>query len=129
MGYPLDNLAQLGEWLIRKHHLKPRACFITWKLDISKAYRLCPMHKLWQIKQVMRVKGKLAVMRINVFGGSASSAIFISLNLLLAWAAEKKWFIESLVYINDSFRVDEEGDVDKYKPYCVVYPAQQARLL
>jgi len=87
------------------------------------------MHKLWQIKQVMQVKGKLTIDRVNVFGGSSSGAIFISLNSLMAWVADNEWSIESLVYVDDSFGIEEEGVVEEYELYGIVYPVLQVRLL
>jgi len=57
MGYPLDNLAQLGKMIMRKCHQDPQKRFVAWKSDISEAYRMCPMHKLWQLKQIIWIKG------------------------------------------------------------------------
>jgi len=107
--YPLDNLAQLGEMIMKKHHQYLEKQFVAWKSDISEAYRTCLMHKLWQLKQIVRINGCLCVNRVNVFGGPASPAIFISLNALLAWAAKNRWSIKGLVYVDDSFGLEEEG--------------------
>jgi len=60
-GYPLDNLAQLGKMMMKKHYQEPRKQFVAWKSDISEAYRTCPMHKLWQLKQIVRINGRLCV--------------------------------------------------------------------
>ena len=83
-GYPLDNLSHLGELWIRKQRERPEAKFVVWKSDISEAYHVCPMHKLWQIKQVVGFKEGLCIYRVNMFGSSPSGAIFIALNVLLA---------------------------------------------
>ena len=64
-----------------------------------------------------------------MFGGSASPAIFISLNALLAWAAKNKRSIEALIYVDDSFGIEEKGRVEEFAPYGKEYPTQQARLL
>jgi len=67
-GFPLDSLAQLGELLMRNHSLNPGKRFVVWKSDIAEVYRICPMRILWQLKQAMRVKGRLRINRVNVFG-------------------------------------------------------------
>jgi hypothetical protein len=128
-GYPLDNLSHLGELLLRKKREKPGVKLVVWKSDVSEAYRICPMHKLWQIKQVIRVQGELSVDRVNVFGGSSSGPIFISVNSLAAWVARFERLIESLVYVDDSFGVEESGKMKFYAPYGQWFPAQQACLL
>ena len=128
-GYPLDNLTQFGELLIRKMKESPGLKFIAWKSDISEAYRICPMHKLWQIKQVVRVKGELMVDRVNVFGGSGSGPIFISVNSLVSWIAKHEKEVDDLVYVDDSFGVEELGKETFYPPYGESFPSQQARLL
>lgn len=58
-----------------------------------------------------------------------SPAIFIWLNALLAWAAKNKRSIEGLVYVDDYFHLEEEGQVEEYTPYGESFPAQQTRLL
>jgi hypothetical protein len=128
-GYPLDNLSHLGELLLRRKREKPGIKLVLWKSDVSEAYRICPMHKLWQIKQVVRVQDELSVDRVNVFGGSSSGPIFISVNALAAWVARYERLIESLVYVDDSFGVEEDGKMKFYAPYDQLFPAQQACLL
>ena len=128
-GYPLDNLSHLGELLLKKRKEKPEVKLVVWKSDVSEAYRICPMHKLWQIKQVIRVQGDLSVDRVNVFGGSSSGPIFISVNSLVAWVARFERLIESLVYVDDSFGVEESGKMKFYAPYDQWFPTQQTCLL
>jgi len=60
-GFPLDNLAQLGELLMKNHRLNPGKRFVIWKSDVVEAYRICPMHVLWQLKQAIRIRGKLRI--------------------------------------------------------------------
>jgi hypothetical protein len=91
-------------------------------LIYRRLYRMCPMHKTWQLKQVIRVGDKLYVDRVNVFGGSASPAIFISVNSLTAWIAVFELSIEDLIYV-DSFGVEEEGELTHYAPYAIDYPS------
>jgi hypothetical protein len=128
-GFPLDTLTHLGELLLRKLKEKPNGKLVVWKSDVSEAYRICPVHVLWQIKQAIRIQGELCIDCVNVFGGSPSGAIFISVNALSAWVARFVRFIENLIYVDDSFGVEEEGLMLWYAPYNAEFPAQQTRLL
>ena len=128
-GFPLDNLTHLGEILLRRKRENPDMKLVVWKSDVSEAYRICLMHKLWQIKQVIRVNDDLSVDRVNVFGGSSLGPIFISVNSLVAWVARFERLIESLVYVDDSFGVEESGRMKFYTPYDRWFPTQQACLL
>jgi hypothetical protein len=128
-GYPLDNLMNLGELILRKRKACPSTKFVTWKSDISEAYWIFPMHILWQLKQVIRIDGELYVDQVNVFGGSASPAIFISVNALIVWIAKHCYGIDNLAYVDDSFGLEEEGKMMEYAPYGTSFPAQQVQLL
>ena len=48
---------------------------------------------------------------------------------LVAWIADEERMIEDLIYVDDSFGVEEEKKMVKYEPYEAYYPLQQARLL
>jgi hypothetical protein len=87
------------------------------------------MHLLWQVRQGVRILGKLVIDRVNVFGGSASPAIFISVHALVAWIAKHERLIDDLIYVDDLFGVEEEGQNVWYEPYKQHLPRQQARLL
>ena len=128
-GFPLDNLSHLGEMLLRKYKENPQVNLVVWKLDVAEAYRICPVHVLWQLKQVIKLGDEHIVDRVNVFGGSGSGPIFISLNSLVAWIARYQRDIEDLVYVDDSFGVEEVGNITRYEPYGEEFPTQQTRLL
>ena len=111
-GYPtMDTLSHLGELLLRKLKENPKMNLLVWKSDISEAYRIFPMHKLWQLKQILHLQEGLCVDRVNMFGGSSSGPIFISLNALTSWIARFECLIESLAYVNDSFGVNDSHDM------------------
>ncbi len=62
VGYPMDNLAQFGDMLaaLRLDNpdlLGPQALSV-WKSDIAEAYRLCPVHPVWQLKQAAQIDGQ-----------------------------------------------------------------------
>ena len=69
IGYPLDNLRHLGEFLLSMHRHHPDSPRILFKSDVSEAYRLLPVHPHWQIKQINRIEGQLHVDRNCAFGG------------------------------------------------------------
>ncbi len=78
---------------------------VAFKSDMSKAYRLCPMHPLWQLKQVVttgyltseqKAAGEVETLvrtvdRNNNFGGEvlAESGI-ASMGLSLGWQSTRK---------------------------------------
>ena len=128
-GYPMDTLSHLGDLLLRKLKENPEMELLIWKSDISEAYRICPMHELWQLKQIVRLQEGLCVDRVNMFGGSSSGPIFISFNALTSWIARFERLIESLAYVDDSFGVNDCQDMTRYEPYDRDFPTQQARLL
>jgi len=130
-GFPLNNLTHLGEMLIQEHN----TCnlpdgLVVWKSDIADAYRLCPMHPHWQIKQAVQIGGQYYIDRCNVIGSSASGAIFIAVNSLIAWIAKNKRGIRRLAsYVDDSFGLALRDDEEVYPPYGKPFPSPQARLL
>ncbi len=55
-GSCLDGLHTLFSAILRYRQKFPdnsKKILIVFKSDVSKAYRLCPMHPLWQLKQVV----------------------------------------------------------------------------
>ena len=56
-SFPLDNMRHLEAGLLAHHQADPNQSYIIYKLDISEAYCLLPMHPLWQIKQVVTIDG------------------------------------------------------------------------
>jgi hypothetical protein len=91
-GYPMDNLAQFGQQLVKLRKEQPDLqtldSIVIWKSDISEAYRVCPLHPFWQLKQGVHIGNDVHVDRCIVFGSSASPAIFIALNSLVTWIAK-----------------------------------------
>jgi len=83
-GYPMDNLAQYGEQLVDLRKKGPDLVgpnsLTVWKSDVEGAFRLCPMHPYWQIKQAIHIGSNFHIDHCTVFGSSASPAIFIAFN-------------------------------------------------
>jgi len=129
-GYPLDNLHQLGNMLLDLHVLTPGLDLIMWKSNIAEAYRMCPMHPLWQIKQAMHIDSEYYIDCANCFGSSASFTIFISVNSLVAWIVKNDRGISSLItYVDDSSGPVVTTDKVFYDPYNCDLPSPQVSLL
>ena len=129
-GYPLDNLVHFGEMLLDLQRKKPDQVRVAWKSDIAEAYRILPMHPLWQIKQINMIEGKRYVDRCNAFGGSASGALFIAVNSLVAWIAKRIKGVSYLGnYVDDSSGCGLADDTVFYEPYQRSFPRDQVILL
>jgi hypothetical protein len=129
-GYPLDNMTHLGEMLLKIKADYPDERLVLFKSDIAEAYRLLPMHPLWQIKQINTIESNRHVDRRNCFGGRGSGPLFISFNSLATWIAKNKYDIPNLAtYSDDSFGVDFMENFTSYEPYGRSFPAAQTRLL
>lgn len=129
-GYPLDNLHLLGTMLLNQRELLPGLDRVMWKSDISDAYRICPVHPLWQLKQAVNIDGEFYVDRACCFGSSASFAIFASVNSLIAWIAKRDRGIPAhITYVDDSSGPAMAGDVAFYERYDGFYPSPQVALL
>ena len=88
------------------------------------------MHPLWQIKQAVHIDGEYYIDRANCFGSSASFAIFVSVNSLVAWIAKNDCGISSLItYVDDSSGPVVTMDNVFYEPYNCDLPSPQASLL
>ena len=129
-GFPLDNLTHLGEMLMDAGRRWPGEELVVWKSDIAEAYRLMPMHPAWQIKQVNIIDGQCYIDRNNAFGGSASGAIFIAFNSLVAWIAKRVKGIDYVGnYVDDSSGCGKRNDLVYYPPYGKSFPRNQTALL
>jgi hypothetical protein len=129
-GFPLDNMIHFGEMIMDLEIREPGKKKLAWKSDISEAYRILPMHPLWQVKQVNTLDGERHVDRCNAFGGCASGGIFISFNSLVAWIARNVKKIRYLTnYVDDSSGCGLADDMEWYEPYKRSYPKDQVTLM
>jgi hypothetical protein len=88
------------------------------------------MHLLWQVKQVLTVRGQHHVDRNNNFGGHGSPKVWISFMSLVAWITIHCALIEALkLYMDDSFMFDIAGQMHYYTPYKHDFPEKQTHLL
>ena len=130
IGYPLDNLRHLGEFLISMHNLSPDSRRVLFKSDVAEAYRLLPVHPYWQLKQINRIGNSLHVDRNTAFGGRASGCNWIAFMSLVSWIAKKKRGIELLgTYSDDSFGPELVNNVTWYEPFHKFMPTNQVKIL
>ena len=129
-GYPLDNMVHFGEMLMDLAKRAPGDERVVWKSDIAEAYRILPMHPLWQIKQINRIDDERHVDRCNAFGSSGAPGIFISFNSLVAWIATEIKRVRYLSdYVDDSSGCSRKKDYAFYEPYGKEYPKDQVTLM
>jgi len=127
----MDNLARLGEQLLRVHrNLRRGQSLILWKSDVSKAYRLLPVAPQWQIRQVNTIDGTRHVDRCVAFGGRRSGDIFISFMSLVLWVAQHQRGVPNPNgFVDDSFAVQVGTNLSYYAPLKRDIPVDQARML
>ena len=129
-GVTLDNVYDLGQALRSFWVANPSQRLVIWKGDVSEAYRLMPMHPLWQIKQVVTVNGQRYVDRCNVFGGRASQRIWHAFMSLVLWIAVFERFISNAyLYVDDSFGFELANSLRSYTPYSKLLPSALVSIL
>ncbi len=147
-GSRLDSLHTLFSAILcykkKAPGLNAKKILVVFKSDVSKAYRLCLMHPLWQLKQVVttgyltseqKAAGELEVLVRTVdcnnnFGGRGSGRVWYSVKGLITWVAINVEDIEDLgCYVDDNFSFDEWGNLEYYTPYDTFYPSKQTKLL
>jgi hypothetical protein len=127
----LDNVQDLGHILRRIRGKYPGRSLVLWKSDVSRAYRLMPMHPLWQIRQVVTIDStQRHVDRRNNFGNRAGGRIYGAFAGLMLWIAIfVKQIGDLLGYVDDDYSWDFEDSLVWYPPYKQFYPEKQTRLL
>ena len=129
-GVTLDNVQDLGNALRLFRRTSPHEELVVWKADVSEAYRLIPMHPLWQVKQVVSFEGKCYVDQRNVFGGRASQRLFHAVMALVIWIAVMKLLLYFLfIYVDDSFSFEQCKRLEFYPRYNKFLPTNLTRLL
>ncbi|KAI6013551.1 hypothetical protein EDC04DRAFT_2904564 [Pisolithus marmoratus] len=123
-GVTLDNVYDLGQALREYRSIHPLERLVIWKGDVSKAYRLMPMHPLWQLKQIVTMDGNRYVDRCDVFGGHASQRIWHAFMSLVLWIIVFKLLIAyAYLYVDDSFGFAPESSLQWYLPYSKLLPS------
>ncbi|KIK76495.1 hypothetical protein PAXRUDRAFT_169768 [Paxillus rubicundulus Ve08.2h10] len=117
-GVTLDNVQNLGNALQLFCCSNSQEELVIWKVDVSEAYRLIPMHPLWQVKQVVYFQGKCYVDHCNVFGGHASQQLFHIIMSLVIWIAVMKLLLYFLyLYVDNFFSFKQRKCLEFYQCY------------
>jgi hypothetical protein len=130
-SFPLDSIDDLVGVLLtaRRDHGENRQ-LVLWKSDVKSAYRLMPMHPLWQIRQIVTVDRKHFVDRCNTFGNRAGGWVWASFISLVLWIAIKVKNIDDLLgYVDDDFSWDFADNTRYYPRYGKNLPDKQVQYL
>jgi hypothetical protein len=144
-GARLDTMQQFIPALLHYRREHPYEQLVLWKSDVSEAYRLLPMHPLWQIKQVTtsnlptKDELKLGLQTVDVkrsvdgcatFGNCGSPQIWFLVIGLVMWIAIFVKLIEFIFdFVDDAYGWELEQNTMFYKPYNKYLPKKQAQLL
>ncbi|KAF7374421.1 DNA/RNA polymerase [Mycena sanguinolenta] len=110
--------------------LGPHAEINIFKSDVKGAFKVLPMHILWQPWQVYRIAGKYHVDWAATFGSSASPPIWTTFAGFVLWIAMVVYIIPHLfAYMDDFHSAQAASEMQLYKPYNRMFPRNQTRLL
>ncbi|THH27792.1 hypothetical protein EUX98_g6401 [Antrodiella citrinella] len=130
VGMRPDNVQDLGRNLLFLRQEAGDVPLWLFKSDVSGAYRLIPMHPLWQLKQVVTIGGLRRIDHCMCFGSRGSPDIWCSFMSLVLWIAIRIKFIELLLaYMDDAFSFDTNMTLVHYPRYDSCLPEKQVRLL
>lgn len=122
-GARLDTMHNFISALLRYRSSHPDTMLVAWKLDVAGAFRLAPLHPLWQLKQVITTnypskldlengtdRGPL-IRRVDwrcCFGSCGSPRIWASIMGLVLWIAIfVKAIANIFAYVVDNFGFEE----------------------
>jgi hypothetical protein len=123
-----DDMRTFGQTLHNARKGNPGKRLVTFKSDVASAFLNLPAHPIFQLRQVVRVDGKLYIVRRLVFGNRASPRCWCAVSGLLCWIAVRKLDIHDLhVYMDDFFGWDYADDLLWYRGK--MRPRRQVQLL
>lgn len=129
VGMRQDNVQDLGQNLLNIRQTHGDIPIWLFKSDVSHAYRLLPMHPLWQLKQVVRIRGEYRVDRCCCFGSRGSPDLWCTFMSLVLWIAKHRGLRGLLAYMDDNFSHELNQTLTFYEPYKAWYPHKQVLLL
>ncbi|KZT42580.1 DNA/RNA polymerase, partial [Sistotremastrum suecicum HHB10207 ss-3] len=125
-----DTLRDLAIVLREYRKAEPHQVFTLWKSDVASAFRLIPMHPLWQIRQVIKIDETYHVDRCMVFGNRAAPRIWCTIAGLLAWIGIYKRKIRILQhYMDDYWSIERNDLLIPYRSYGDLRPHTQVQFL
>ena len=74
-----------GQALHNAREANPSHILVTFKSDIQSAFLNLPVHPVWQLGQVVVIKGKLYTVQWLVFGNWGSPKIWCGVSWIIAW--------------------------------------------
>jgi hypothetical protein len=111
-----DDMHSFGQSLNNARRSHRGRTLVTFKDDVEKAFLNVPAHPIWQLRQFVRVDGKLYVVRRLVFGSRASPRIWCAVSGLICWLGIYKLGIPDLhVYMDDFFGWDFADNLVRYR--------------
>jgi hypothetical protein len=111
-----DDMRTFGQNLHNARSSNPGRCLVTFKSDVVSAFLNLPAHPIFQLRQVVRIEGKLFIVRWLVFGNRASPRCWCAVSGLLCWLGVRKLGIASLhVYMDDFFGWDYADNLVWYR--------------
>jgi hypothetical protein len=117
-----------GQTLHNACATNPGKHLVTFKSDVASAFLNLPAHLIFQLHQVVKIEGKLFIVRHLVFGNHASPHCWCAVLGLLCWLGVQKLNITSLhVYMDDFFGWDFADNLVQYQGK--LCPHQQVQLL
>ena len=102
-----DDMRTFGQTLHNARSNNPGKRLVTFKSDVASAFLNLPAHPIFQLRQVVKIEGKLFIVRRLVFGNRASPRCWCAVSGLLCWLGIRKLGISGLhVYMDDYFGWD-----------------------
>ncbi|KAI9063515.1 DNA/RNA polymerase, partial [Trametes sanguinea] len=132
VGMRPDNVQDLAHNLLCFRRSHGDVTLQLFKSDVANAYRILPMHPLWQLKQVVTINGVRRIDRCCCFGNRGSPDLFCTVMSLVLWIAINIRNIPALLaYMDDNFSFEPSPTLIAYNGYGapVYLPESQARLL
>lgn len=130
VGMRQDNIQDLGTNLLHARAALGSIPLWLFKSDVTNAYRLLPMHPLYQIKQVISIGHRRRIDRCCCFGSRGSPDLWCTFMSLILWIAiHVKGIPELLAYMDDTFSHDTSLQLVYYPPYNKSFPSKQVSLL
>lgn len=126
----LDTLHVLGKSLLDVKKRYGDVPLVLFKTDVSQAYRRLPVHRLWQLRQVVSIHGSYHVDNNNNFGDRGAGRLWVTFFSLVLWIAIfVKFIVDLFAYVDDAFSWEFASHVTFYAPYNKLLPTKQAQLL
>ena len=123
-----DDMQTFGQNMHNAHASNPGWCLVTFKSDVTSAFLNLPAHSIFQLCQIVRIKGKLFIVQHLVFGNYASPHCWCAVSGLLCWLGVCKLDIVGLhIYMDDYFGWDFADNLVWY--WGKLHPCHQVQFL